>query len=54
MLGGMSVVIRVLRTLSAHAEVYNLFNLGRHLLSVKNYRMFRVSALASWNSVVAI
>jgi len=28
------------RFLSAHAEVYNLFNLGRHLLSAKNYRVF--------------
>jgi len=39
------------RFLSAHAEVYNLFNLGRHLLSAKNYRMLRSRAIASWKSV---
>jgi len=33
--------------LSAHAEVYNLLNLGRHLVSAKNYRMFRDRAFAS-------
>ncbi len=42
------------RFLSAHAEVYNLFNHGRHLLSAKNYRMFRDRAFASWEKVVAI
>jgi putative transposase len=36
------------RFLSVHAEVYNLFNLGRHLVSAKNYRIFRDSAFASW------
>lgn len=29
------------RFLSAHAEVYNLFNLGRHCISAENYRMLR-------------
>ncbi len=42
------------RFLSAHAEVYNLFNLGRHLLSAKNYRMFRDRAFVSWENVVAV
>ena len=42
------------RFLSAHAEVYNLFNLGRHLVSAKNYKMFRDRAFASWKSAVAI
>ncbi len=42
------------RFLSAHAEVYNLFNLGRHLLSAKNYRMFRDRAFVSWEKAVAI
>lgn len=42
------------RFLSAHAAVYNLFNLGRHLLSAKNYRMFRDTAFASWNCVTAL
>ena len=42
------------RFLSAHAAVYNLFNLGRHLISAKHYRIFRDSAFASWNCVVAL
>ncbi len=42
------------RFLSAHAEVYNLFNLGRHLLSAKNYRMFRDCAFMSWEKVVTV
>ncbi len=42
------------RFLSAHAEVYNLFNPGHHLLSARNYRMFRDRAFASWKSVVVI
>ena len=33
------------RFLSVHAAVYNLFNLGRHLTSAKNYRYFRVGML---------
>jgi len=42
------------RFLGAHAAVYNLFNLGRHLVSAKNYRILRDSAFASWNCAVAI
>jgi len=42
------------RFLSAHAEVYNLFNLGRHLLSDKYYRVFRDRAFASWEKVVTV
>ncbi len=41
------------RFLSVHATVYNLFNLGRHLVSAKNYRFFRIRAFASWNDAVA-
>jgi putative transposase len=41
------------RFLSAHAAVYNLFNLGRHHLSAKNYRLLRLRAFASWKSAVA-
>jgi putative transposase len=37
------------RFLCVHAAVYNLFNLGRHLVSAKNYRFFRLRAFASWN-----
>ncbi len=32
------------RFLAVHAAVYNLFNLGRHLVSAKNYRVFRLCA----------
>jgi len=42
------------RFLEAHAEVYNLFNLGRHCISASNYRMLRSRAFASWKSVTAI
>ena len=39
---------------TAQAEVYNLFKLGRHLVSAKNYRLFRDRAFESWkNAVVA-
>jgi putative transposase len=41
------------RFLTVHAAVYNLFNLGRHLVSAKNYRVFRSRAFASWNYAVA-
>ena len=41
------------RFLTVHAAVYNLFNLGRHLVSAKNYRFFRSRAFASWNYAVA-
>ena len=41
------------RFLSAHTAVYNLFNLGRHLISAKNYRFFRQRAFASWKCVAA-
>ena len=37
------------RFLTVHAAVYNLFNLGRHLVAAKNYRFFRSRAFASWN-----
>ncbi len=41
------------RFLMVHAAVYNLFNLGRHLVSAKNYRFFRLCAFASWKYAVA-
>jgi putative transposase len=40
------------RFLNVHAAVYNLFNLGRHLISARYYRLFRLRAFASWKSVV--
>ena len=39
--------------LTVHAAVYNLFNLGRHLISAAQYRLFRMCALACWKSAVA-
>ena len=42
------------RFLSAHAAVYNLFNLGRHLISSKHHRLLRDNAFASWNCAVAL
>jgi putative transposase len=41
------------RFLTVHAAVYNLFNLGRHLVSAKNYRFFRLRAFASWYCATA-
>ena len=41
------------RFLTVHAAVYNLFNLGRHLVSANNYRFFRLRAFASWNCAAA-
>jgi len=42
------------RFLGAHAAVYNLFNLGRHLVSAKHYRIFRDNAFASWKCATAL
>jgi putative transposase len=42
------------RFLGTHAAVYNLFNLGRHLISAKNYRIFRDNAFASWKCATAL
>ncbi len=41
------------RFLNVHAAVYNLFNLARHLVSAKHYRLFRLRAFASWEYAVA-
>ena len=41
------------RFLSIHAAVYNLFNLGRHLVGAEHYRNLRASALNEWEVVVA-
>jgi len=46
-------VVQAQRFLSIHAEVYNLFNLGRHLMAAKYYRYFRQNAFASWKRAVA-
>jgi hypothetical protein len=36
---------QALRLLGAHAAAYNIFNLGRQLISAEHYRYFRLSAL---------
>jgi len=41
------------RFLSAHAAVYNLFNLGRHYVGAAHYRNLSVSAFKNWEVVVA-
>ena len=41
------------RFLDAHAAVYNLFNLGRNLVSAKHYRLLRQRAFASWEYATA-
>ena len=41
------------RFLTVHSAVYNLFNIGRHLVSAKNYRTFRSRVFASWNYAAA-
>jgi len=46
-------VAQAQRFLSVHSVVYNLFNLGRHLISASHYRLFRLRAFASWKSAVA-
>jgi putative transposase len=38
------------RFLGVHSAVYNLFNLGRHQISARHYRLFRMRAFASWKS----
>ena len=41
------------RFLNAHAAVYNLFNLDRHLVKAELYRSLRISAFSEWKAVVA-
>ena len=41
-------IVQAQRFLNTHAAVYNLFNLGRHLVSAENYRYFRHRAFAFW------
>jgi len=41
------------RFLSAHAAVYNLFNLGRHLVRAEHYRNLREGAFNNWRVAVA-
>jgi len=40
--------------LNTHAAVYQLFNLGRHLVSAETYRHFRLRSFASWKNAAAV
>jgi putative transposase len=42
------------RFLSIHATVYNLFNLGRHLVSAIHHRLLRQGAMLSWRLAAAV
>jgi putative transposase len=42
------------RFLGGHAAVYNLFNLGGHLVSAETCRYLRVGAFVSWQSAAAV
>ena len=42
------------RFLDVHSAVYNLFNLGRHLVSAEIYRCFRLRSFASWKNVTMV
>ena len=41
------------RFLTVHAAGYNLFNLGRHLVSAEHYRELRTDAFGQWTIAVA-
>ena len=41
------------KLLSAHGQIYNLFNYRRHLISRKSLRKFRSQAQIEWNFVTA-
>ncbi|MCZ8172961.1 MAG: DDE-type integrase/transposase/recombinase [Brevundimonas sp.] len=38
---------------SVHANIHNHFNLDRHLVDRKTYKLHRSAALAEWQSLVA-
>ena len=41
------------KLLSAHGQIYNLFNHRRHLISRNTLRKFRVQAMTEWNVITA-
>ena len=43
-------IVQAQRFLGVHSAVYNLFNLGRHLISANHYRLFRMRAFSSWKT----
>jgi putative transposase len=42
------------RFFNTHAAVYNLFKVGRHLVSAETYRYFRLRSFASWKNAAAV
>ena len=44
--------IQAQRFVTAHAAVYNLFNLGRHLVRAEHYRNLRAGAFSEWSRAV--
>jgi putative transposase len=40
--------------LSAHAAVYNTFNVQRHIMSARSHRVLRTAAMSTWREVVAV
>ncbi len=45
-------IVQAQRFLGVHSAVYNLFDLGRHLISATQYRLFRMRVFASWQCAV--
>ena len=45
--------VQVQRFLGVHSAIYNLFNLGRHMIRAHHYRELRLRAFASWKEVTA-
>ena len=46
-------VMNAQKLLSAHSQIYNLFNHRRHLISRKTLRKFRQQAQTEWNIIAA-
>ncbi len=46
-------LVQAQRFLGVHSAVYNLFNLGRHLVKAEHYRNLRASAFGGWVAAVA-
>ena len=42
------------RFLESHAAVYNLFNLHRHSLPRRYFKLFRLRSFATWDAVTAV
>ena len=43
-------VMQAQRFLDVHVAGYNLFNLGRHLVSAGTYQLFKLRSFASWKN----